>query len=273
MLTPFPPVRDDDDDDDDDSDSDALPTVLDCGFAGGAWIERMLEEFGGNLDVSPAATSLVYPFASADTTSESGSRCSNRLLTVLHQITGVDIYLGEEDDEDNSNGNGADFNAVQEFIKKRWNLNAPFSRDRSEDRLVPDSFDLINSRYLAEGINADRWTTYVRELGILLKPGGWLQMVEIQFPFQSQSGRLPDDSYLRRWWDWYAWTLERLGKNVRIGRELEQRMRGEQRFRQVRAQAIDVPVGEWNPGAFIPPFLLHRQTDFNQSKSMSGELI
>ena len=45
VLPPIPPLEDDED-------SDSLPTVLDCGFGGGGWIERMLEEYHGNLDVS-----------------------------------------------------------------------------------------------------------------------------------------------------------------------------------------------------------------------------
>ena len=132
-------------------------------------------------------------------------------------------------------------------MKKRWNLNASFRDDRSEDRLRPESFDLINSRYLAEGINASRWQSYVRELKQLLKPGGWLQMVEIQFPFQSSSGLLPVDSFLGRWWQWYSWALQSMDKNIRIGRELGQLLTA-QNFQHIRSVTRDLPVGGWDEG-------------------------
>ena len=152
-------------------------------------------------------------------------------------MTGVDIFLGNDDDID----------PVQEYVKKRWNLNASFREDRSEDRLRPESFDLINSRYLAEGINADRWSSYIRELRLLLRPGGWLQMVEILFPFQSYSGLLPDNSWLTRWWQWYSHALGRMNKNVRIGRELGQVLTN-QGFRHVRPVSKNLPVGDWDRG-------------------------
>ena len=172
---------------------------------------------------------------------------------LLRQVTGIDVVLRQSDDDEeevdsedgsaNGNGNGG----VEEYVKKRWNLNASFRDDRSADRLGPESFDLINSRLLAEGINADRWSSYVRELKLLLRPGGWLQMVEIQLPFQSSSGRLNDDSCLTRWWQWYSWALQRMGKNVRIGREL-QRLLATEGFTNVTARSIDLPIGDWNSG-------------------------
>lgn len=168
----------------------------------------------------------------------------------------MDIFLGQDDDEDdsseegNGNGNGNGVDPVQEYVKKRWNLNASFREDRSSDRLRPETFDLINSRYLAEGINTNRWSSYVRELRQLLKRGGWLQMVEIQFPFQSSNGTLPDDSYLTRWWQWYSYALQRMGKNVRVGQTLAEIMTTEG-FQHVRPVMRDLPVGDWSSGWYL----------------------
>ena len=170
-------------------------------------------------------------------------------------MTGVDIFLGrpvgddDEDDEDNNNNNGAE--GVQEFDKKSSNLNARFRDDRSEDRLRPETFDLINSRLLAEGINADRWPTYIRELKQMLKPGGWLQMVELQLHFQSSTGRLSDDSNLTRWWQWYSYTLQQMGKNARIGRDLPQLLTAEG-FENIRNSSLDLPIGDWKSGIGLP---------------------
>lgn len=183
------------------------------------------------------------------------------------QVTGVDIYFGrgvEEDDEDPEEEEDEP-DAVQEFVKKRWNLNARFREDRSDDRLLTDSFDLINSRLLAEGINADRWESYVRDLHHMLKPGhGWLQMVELQLHIQSWNGRLRADSCLTksvcmyavlspladsiaRWWQWYDSKMAWMRKDPRIGRRLQQLLRN-QDFADVQAGSIDLPLGEWWTG-------------------------
>ena len=163
-------------------------------------------------------------------------------------MTGIDIFLGsgneDDDDDDDEDGN---VEGVQEFVKKRWNLNARFRDDRSTDRLRPDTFDLVNSRLLAEGINASRWPSYVRDLKHMLKEGGWLQMVELQFHCQSSAGLLRDESYLTRWWQWYASTLERMGKNPRIGRDLP-RILAAEGFENVGVRSLMLPIGDWSQG-------------------------
>ena len=170
-------------------------------------------------------------------------------LTILHQVTGVDIFFGrgrDPNDEDEDDENGGN-NGVQEYIKKRWNLNARFREDRSDDRLRPETFDLVNSRLLAEGIDADRWPLYIRELKHLLKPGGWLQMVELQLHFQSDAGLLSDDSCLTRWWQWYSNTMQQMRKNPRIGRDL-QRLLTAEGFNNITARSLDLPIGSWRSG-------------------------
>lgn len=171
-------------------------------------------------------------------------------------MTGVDIYFGravdendddddndDEDDDDNDNGPSP----VQEYEKKRWNLNARFRDDRGSNQLRPESFDLINSRLLAEGINASRWSSYVRELKQMLKPGGWLQMVELEPLIQSSAGLLNENSHLTRWWQCYSSTMQRMGKNPRIGRELRQYLQTEG-FTHLHGGTIDLPIGSWRSG-------------------------
>lgn len=136
---------------------------------------------------------------------------------------------------------------VQEYWNKRWNLNASFRLDRSESHLSPESFDLINSRLLSDGIDRDRWPTYVRDLRQLLRPGCWLQMVELHLHFQSDSGRLSDDSFLNRWWMWHAHCQERMRKDPRIAPRLSQLLTNEG-FEYVRARDTRLPIGAWDPG-------------------------
>ena len=173
-------------------------------------------------------------------------------LTPRRQVTGVDIFLNREnvgdDDDSDDDDDGGEAEGIQEFVKKRWNLNASFRDDRSEDRLRPETFDLINSRLLAEGIQTNRWESYVGQLKEMLKPGGWLQMLEIDLSFQSWAG-LPvyQQTRLDHWWQLYARRLEDMGKDVRIGGRLRSRLR-DARFVGVEGRTITVPIGDWNPG-------------------------
>ncbi len=171
-------------------------------------------------------------------------------------MTGVDVYFGravdendedDDNDEDDEEGDDDDDSPVQEYVKKRWNLNAPFRDDRSSEPLRPESFDLINSRQLAEGINASRWSSYIRELKYMLKHGGWLQMVELEPMIQSSAGLLNESSYLTQWWQRYSSTMGRMGKNPRIGRELRQLLQAEG-FAHLHGGTIDLPIGSWRSG-------------------------
>ena len=103
-------------------------------------------------------------------------------------------------------------------------------------------FDLVNSRLLADGIDTDRWRSYVRDLFNVLKPGGWLQMVEVHMLFQSDSGR--DTTYLSRWNEWYASTMARMHKDLRVGRQLKDLMTAA-RFENVQSNAVQLPIGNW----------------------------
>lgn len=173
-------------------------------------------------------------------------------LTDLSQVTGVDICFAqrrsedeEDEDEDDDNGQGDRNGGVQDYDKKRWNLNLPFRDDRSNDRLRPETFDVINSRFLADGIDASRWQGYIGDLRRLLKKGGWVQMAEIIPHIQSENGRLSDESFLNTWWLSYSRNLEQMGKNVRVGRELEP-MLAREGFEQIRSQVYNLPVGTWH---------------------------
>ncbi|KAK5108004.1 hypothetical protein LTR62_008898 [Meristemomyces frigidus] len=197
-------------------DDDEVPAVLDCGFGKGAWIDDLLEEYESD-------------------------DC---------EVTGVDLYLGDgtDDEDDDEDSDDEERRAVQEFVKKRWNLNETFSADRNPDRLTPESFDLINSRLLAAGIDRDRWPSYIRDLKRLLKPGGWLQMVELELLFQSDSGRLSlnDDQPLRLWTSWHDDTMLRNNRDTRVGRKLRQYLL-DAGFEDIVHRQESLCVGGWNP--------------------------
>lgn len=123
-------------------------------------------------------------------------------------------------------------------------MNAPFREERT-GVLRPEKFHLINSRLLADGINASRWPTYVKDLKAVLCPGGWLQMVELHPLVQSFSGR--DTTFLQQWSQLYMRTLEQMGKDPRIGTRLAQHM-ANAGFEFIHARTEVLPIGPWKDG-------------------------
>ena len=167
-------------------------------------------------------------------------------------MTGVDIFLGEDSDDESSGEDDADdddaaHQGVQEFVKKRWNLNAPFSQDRSDTRLRPETFDLINSRCLADGIDRERWPVLIGELKRLLKPSARIQMIEPYFCFQSDNGRLSEAPALNGWWRCYKQYMERNNRDPQVGLNLERHLRA-QGFERVNPAAHRLPIGRWDSG-------------------------
>jgi hypothetical protein len=164
-------------------------------------------------------------------------------------VTGVDVYFGDGTEDSGSDSDEED--AVQEYVQKRWNLNASFRADTSPTRLRPEQFDLINSRFLSEGINADRWPSLIRELRALLKPGGWLQMVELELRFQSDNGRLQQSNNepLYLWGECYRTRMQQLGKDPRIGARLVHYLQREA-FDTISSRVVQLQIGSWNRGEY-----------------------
>lgn len=84
---------------------------------------------------------------------------------------------------------------------------------------------------------------------MLLRPGGWLQVVEYQLHIQSDSGRLTDQSAVYRWWQGYVAALSRLNRDPRIGQRLKQFLEAE-RLQSVQIDYKRLPIGAWSSGAY-----------------------
>lgn len=151
-------------------------------------------------------------------------------MTNVSQATGIDIIdLSSAQD-------------VPEFEMLRWNLNETLSRIRPR---LETGFDLINSRFLADGVNTDRWPSLVRECWRLLAPGGWLQMVEPVWQFQSDIGEvLP---CLEAWWNHYSDALRLMRKEARVGRSLFGHLRVAG-FQSIQFEDNNIPAAGWRDG-------------------------
>ncbi|KAF2278817.1 S-adenosyl-L-methionine-dependent methyltransferase [Westerdykella ornata] len=146
------------------------------------------------------------------------------------EVTAVDIYPVLIDQPDNLTLFG-------------YNLN-----DRLNDPEVFQrrAYDLIHSRFVGPGIKTSRWGSYIRDMKSLLRPNGWVQIMEYYPNIQSWSGRLADDSALTRWYRAYVSAMERANRNVRIGQRLQHYMT-EAGLRDVGVSIVHLPIGDWDP--------------------------
>lgn len=160
--------------------------------------------------------------------------------------------MDEEESEEVNEEVDEEVNTVNDsgIDKLRWNLNEPLY----DSGLEREEFDLINSRFLADGINTKRWPVLIKDCLQLLVPGGWLQMVEPVWAFQSDIGQ--DLPCLETWWNHYADALRMMEKNARVGRELSVHMgkahirgvrMGEANFQNIWSDAQNIPAAGWNP--------------------------
>jgi hypothetical protein len=131
-----------------------------------------------------------------------------------------------------------------------YNLNDKLNDPEVFER---NAYDLIHSRFVGPGIKTSRWGAYVMDMKRLLRPNGWLQMIEYKPLIQSDSGRLSNQSALRKWWDTYVSAMESAHRSPRIGQRLQSLMT-EAGLRDVGGKQIQLPVGGWDSGICCPLF-------------------
>jgi hypothetical protein len=86
---------------------------------------------------------------------------------------------------------------------------------------------------------------------LLLRPEGWVHIVEYYLNVQSSSGRLTHQSAIRRWWNDYAHAMSRMNRDPRVGSRL-QHLLTEARLADVRVETVQLPIGDWDPGRCSP---------------------
>lgn len=115
------------------------------------------------------------------------------------------------------------------------------------------SHDLVNIRCLTEGVRLDRWELLLRESCTLLRPHGWIQIVELALGnIQSSSGRLDDALGLQEWTRCYREGLRALGRTEpHLGKVLEQ-MLTRADFEEISSQSIQLDIGDWRKRGTVP---------------------
>lgn len=85
----------------------------------------------------------------------------------------------------------------------------------------------------------------------VLKPGGWVQMIEIYFNVQSDNGSITDEHALRRWSTQYMRSQEDR-KDLRIGTRLRN-MLTNAGLKEVDTKMIPLPLSAWGNGKPLLP--------------------
>ncbi|OBT61537.1 hypothetical protein VE03_08882 [Pseudogymnoascus sp. 23342-1-I1] len=130
-----------------------------------------------------------------------------------------------------------------------------------------NSFDIVHSQLVAGGINAARWTTYLRDLFRVTRPGGWCQMVEVYYQVQSYNGTLTDEHGLRQWSTRMFQSMEGL-KDLRMPLHLANAMRTAG-FVDIDHRMIPLPTCAWSEGEGNGD-VYENQVDENATKSASS---
>jgi hypothetical protein len=82
---------------------------------------------------------------------------------------------------------------------------------------------------------------------MLLRPNGWVQLMEYYPNIQSWSGRLTEQSAITRWYQAYVHSMERANRNPRVGQRLQQFLT-DAGFRDVGGTIFHIHIGGWDPG-------------------------
>ncbi|KAG9191644.1 hypothetical protein G6011_10378 [Alternaria panax] len=123
------------------------------------------------------------------------------------------------------------------------NLNDPL---RDPEIFQSNHYDLVHSRFLFPGIKTERWARYVRDVKLLLRPAGWVQMMEYLPIVQSHNGSLTPQSAVRRWWHSYQSAMASMDRDPRIGRRLMQLLL-DHGYRDVNVDIVQLHIGDWSP--------------------------
>ncbi|RAH62813.1 methyltransferase family protein [Aspergillus piperis CBS 112811] len=86
---------------------------------------------------------------------------------------------------------------------------------------LPESFDIVHQRYLIWGLKSSEWPQAVGNLRSVLKPGGWIQLVEAQWVDRDTPFDPVKFPTLAKMTEFQRWSTAAFGMNAYIAYELE----------------------------------------------------
>jgi hypothetical protein len=226
-------------------------SVLDCGYGGGDWCVQFAE---------------TYEDCKVCLGDEVSDRGHHAVVSLKHMLTATGHSYRYIPHVRASTYQGCPRLRLTSYSRDRRGL--PDQPDNLElfsynlnDRLNdPEVFeyrpyDLIHSRFVAPGIKKNRWASYIRDMRVLLRSGGWIQVAEYHLHIQSNSGRLTEQSAVYRWWQGYARSMTDLQRDPRVGPRLQEVL-SSAGLRDVQVDYHRLPIGGWHPGAYCSEALV-----------------
>ncbi|RDW56389.1 hypothetical protein BP5796_13211 [Coleophoma crateriformis] len=125
--------------------------------------------------------------------------------------------------------------------------NLIFEIDDAEDDWLykPDTYDFIHCRYLFHGIRD--WPRLLDQAMQFLRPGGWLELVELHVVPSSYDNTLPQGSQIMEFYKVLAEIGSRIGIDLAIAEKYPEMMR-KAGLEEVESEVFDLPMGDWMQG-------------------------
>ncbi|CBX97665.1 predicted protein [Plenodomus lingam JN3] len=124
------------------------------------------------------------------------------------------------------------------------NLRFRVPRDYESPWLLgEDSWDLIHLRMACGSVTS--WPELYQKIFAHLKPGtGYVEHVEIDMEPRCDDGSLPDDSMLKRWYEWLADATHRVARPIAYEHRTRQLLQ-QAGFIDIQETVIRVPYNSW----------------------------
>ncbi|TKA23676.1 hypothetical protein B0A50_06512 [Salinomyces thailandicus] len=105
-------------------------------------------------------------------------------------------------------------------------------------------FDLIHMRLMLGAFTEDQWGDVYRKCYDNLKPGGWIEEVELDVRVTSDDGSLGPDSLLAGWGQTFLDCASRAGRSLATQTTMKTRIE-QAGFTNIHDQLFKCPIGPW----------------------------
>lgn len=112
-----------------------------------------------------------------------------------------------------------------------------------QDWEFTQQFDYIHSRLVI--LSMRDWPRYLKRCYDNLKPGGWIELQEVQFPFEYDDDFPPNDSPLLKWSGYVKEATSRVGVDTQAATKFLDMLQNEG-FININKEEIRWPIGSWS---------------------------
>jgi SAM-dependent methyltransferase len=122
--------------------------------------------------------------------------------------------------------------------------NVSFEIDDFDDEWTygDNVFDLVHNRFNTTAVN--NWPRQFRKAFDALKPGGFIEVVDITNPPQSDDGSIPEGSQLLRFFEHLTDGCKQVGRDLRAMYEWRRQLE-EAGYVNIQERVLKVPIGGW----------------------------